>query len=267
MRLLSLVLLVLPRGSIAFQLYVIPSGLNSCRKPFKPLHKKQSKQICTKDCQSSKSLSQIGGVALCSSTLKDDDLDEMSDENLENLTDLQKSLKQYNSTVENLMNGIPFVHLFKPDGYKKLPPMQVEDTNLLFYDVFLIVNLLLSISFWVTHRMSFEYLPSAFSEGCLFSILWIAAGLYHGSFLMSSVDGHYGSVDDRGGPKAAAALALNTFVNAVNLRLLFALVVAFLQHRQVGTDPGEQLLPLEIGFGLILMTSWRALHSSITPRI
>ena len=115
--------------------------------------------------------------------------------------------------------------------------------------------------------MSLEYLPSAFSEGCLFSILWIAAGLYHGSFLMSSVDGHYGSVDDRGGPKAAAALALNTFVNAVNLRLLFALVVAFLQHRQVGTDPGEQLLPLEIGFGLILMTSWRALHSSITPRI
>ena len=165
------------------------------------------------------------------------------------------------------MNGIPFIHLFKPDGYKKLPPMQVEDTNLLFYDVFLIVNLLLSISFWVTHRMSLEYLPSAFSEGRLFSILWIAAGLYHGSFLMSSVDGHYGSVDDRGGPKAAAALALNTFVNAVNLRLLFALVVAFLQHRQVGTDPGEQLLPLEIGFGLILMTSWRALHSSITPRI
>ena len=170
------------------------------------------------------------------------------------------------SLLQRVINGMPFVEIFKPEGYKKLPPMQIEDMNVLFYDVFLLLNLVVSISFWVTHRMSLEYIPSAFSEGCLLSILWIGAGLYHGSFLMSSVDGHYGSVDERGGPKAAAALALNTFVNAINLRLVFALAVAFFQHRQVGTDPAEQLLPLEIGFGLILMTSWRALHSYITPR-
>ena len=145
--------------------------------------------------------------------------------------------------------------------------MQVEDTNLLFYDVFLIVNLSASISFWVTHRMQIEFIPYAISEGCLLSIFWIAAGLYHGSFLMSAVDGHFGSADERGGPKAAAVLALNTFVNAVNLRLLFALVVAVVQHRQVGIDLGEQLLPLEIGCGLALMTFWRAVHSYITPRI
>ena len=206
---------------------------------------------------------------LQSSTLGDDDMQqkEQLHTSLEKENPTHQANSEETTPAQRFINGIPFVELFKPDGYKKLPPMQVEDTNLLFYDVFLIVNLLLSISFWVTHRMSFEYLPSALSEGCLFSILWIGSGLYHGSFLMSAVDGHYGSSDERGGPKAAAALALNTFVNAVNLRLVFALIVALVQHRQVGIDPAEQLLPLEIGFGLILMTSWRALHSSITPRI
>jgi hypothetical protein len=171
------------------------------------------------------------------------------------------------STVQKWIDGLPFVHLFKSEGYKKLPPMQVEDMNLLLYDVFLIVNLTLSISFWVTHRMSFEYIPAAFNEGSLLSILWIGSGLYHGSFLSSAMDGHYRSTDEESGPKAAAVLAFNTFLNAVNLRLIFALITAVVHHRQVGIDPGEQLLPLEIGFGLLLMTGWRTLHSSITPRI
>jgi hypothetical protein len=51
------------------------------------------------------------------------------------------------------------------DEYKKPPPFQVEDTSLLFYDVFLILNLSLSISFWAVHRMSFDYIGSAVSEG------------------------------------------------------------------------------------------------------
>lgn len=39
------------------------------------------------------------------------------------------------------------------------------DTSLLFYNVFLILNLSLSISFRAAHRMSFEYIGSAVSEG------------------------------------------------------------------------------------------------------
>ena len=153
------------------------------------------------------------------------------------------------------------------EGFQKLPPLKVEDVNVLFYDVFLLVNLSLSISFWVTHRLDFAYLPSALNEGCIFSLFWILAGLYHGSFLMSAVDGHYGSTDERSGPKAAAALGLTTYVSAVNMRLVFALASAVLHHRQVGGDPIEQLIPLEVGCGVFLMTMWRGLHSYVTPRI
>lgn len=150
----------------------------------------------------------------------------------------------------------------------KPPPIEVEDVSVLFYDVFLVVNLSLSISFWVTHRMSFEYIGSALSEGSLFSILWIAAGLYNGAFLNSAVDGHYGSTSDKGGPKAAGMLGLHTFIGAANLRLAVALGAAILQHRQVGVvGTGEELIPLEISSGLVLMSLWRAMHSIATPRI
>ncbi|KAG7357226.1 hypothetical protein IV203_035786 [Nitzschia inconspicua] len=173
------------------------------------------------------------------------------------------------STVRRVLDEIPFIHLFSDLGRKKLPPIQVDDVNVLLYDVFLIVNLALSISFWVTHRLDFSFMPSAFSEGCLFSILWIASGLYHGSFLNSAMDGHFPLDDEngRGGPKDAAALAFNTYINAINLRLVAALLGAWLQHRKVGMDAMEELIPLEIGCGLALMTLWRALHSSFTPRV
>lgn len=164
--------------------------------------------------------------------------------------------------------GMRLAQVFQQDDkYKKLPPLKVEDLNILLYDVFLIVNLSLSISFWVTHRMDFAFLPAAINEGCLFAIFWILSGLYHGAFLMSAVDGHYGSTDERGGPKAAAALALNTYISATNMRLVFALVSAVLQHRQVGVSTIEELIPLEIGCGIALMALWRALHSFVTPRI
>jgi len=171
---------------------------------------------------------------------------------------------------QKMFDQLPFIHLLTgPDGRKKVPPVQIDDSNVLFYDVLLIVNLSISISFWVTHRLNFEYIPSALNEGCLFSILWIVSGLYHGSFLYSSMDGHYPLDDEenRGGPKAAALLAFNTYVNTINLRLIFALIGAWIQHRKVGAGIGEELLPLEIACGLILMTMWRALHSQITPRI
>jgi hypothetical protein len=174
------------------------------------------------------------------------------------------------SLLPRMMNEIPFIHLLTEHGRKKLPPAQVDDVNLLIYDVFLIVNLALSISFWVTHRLDFTFLPLAFNEGCLFSILWIVSGLYHGSFLYSALDGHFppDTNSGRGGPKDAAALAFNTYINAINLRLIAALVGAWVQHRKVGLgDAMEQLIPLEVGCGLVLMTLWRALHSSFSPRI
>jgi hypothetical protein len=145
------------------------------------------------------------------------------------------------------------------------PPMKVEDTNLLFYDIFLILNLAVSISFWVVHRMDFAYIGTAFNEGCLMSLMWIGAGLYSGAFLHSAVDGH--SVSDHVGPKKAGILAFQAYINACSLRLLFALAVAVVQHRPVGFALGEQIMPLEMGFGLIMMSSWRILHSSFAQRL
>ncbi|KAL7580117.1 hypothetical protein ACA910_012877 [Epithemia clementina (nom. ined.)] len=146
------------------------------------------------------------------------------------------------------------------------PPIQVDDSDLLLYDIFLLVNLSLSISFWVVHRMQIGYIGLAFNEGCLLALCWVGAGLWNGVFLHSAVDGHYRSSDDRAGPKAACLLALSTFVGSINLRLLFALIVAAAEHRPIGAIGGEQLMPLELGFGMMLMTSWRALHSFLTPR-
>jgi hypothetical protein len=150
--------------------------------------------------------------------------------------------------------------------WKKLPPFNIEDTSLLYYDVFLIVNLALSISFWVTHRLELSFLPAALSEGSLMSLLWICAGLFNGAFLYSAKDGHFGSSDERGGPKAAGLLGFSTFLNAINLRLVVALVMAFTQHRHIGSTPGEEIMALEMGFGLILMSCFRFVYSSMVPR-
>uniref|UniRef100_A0A7S4AFM9 Uncharacterized protein n=1 Tax=Pseudo-nitzschia australis TaxID=44445 RepID=A0A7S4AFM9_9STRA len=174
------------------------------------------------------------------------------------------------SIFQRMFDEIPFVHLFFTKGREKLPPVQIDDFGVMLYDVFLIVNLSTSISFWVTHRMDFSFIPYAFNEGCLFSILWIASGLYHGIFLYSAMDGHFPLDDEqgRGGPRAAAALAFNTYINAINLRLVSALIGAWIQHRKVGEgSPMEELIPLEIGCGLVLMTLWRATHSQVTPRV
>lgn len=159
-----------------------------------------------------------------------------------------------------------FIRLIVP-WYGKLPPVQVDDFSLLFYDLFLLINLSVSISFLVIHRMNFEYVGAAFNEGCLMSIFWICSGLLTGAFLNSAVDGHHGSMNTKdGGPKDAGILAAHTFINAINFRLIFALLVAVLEHRQVGPVIGEQIMQLEMGFGLILMVLWRTLHSSYVSR-
>jgi len=180
--------------------------------------------------------------------------------------DLAPTSTGQSESDENVLAQFLSFLQFDGDEYKKPPPFQVEDTSLLFYDVFLILNLSLSISFWAVHRMSFDYIGSAVSEGSLFCLLWIAAGLVNGAFLYSAVDGHYGSTDERGGPKAAGLLGLHTFISASSLRIIVALAMAVLEHRKVGIA-GEQLIPLEIAFGLVLMSLWRTLHSTYTPRV
>jgi len=259
----SLLAILSAPGGLAFQ-PISETGsqlsISSAGCAQSPLHLQAPSRLASRTC-------------LHSSILGDDDKDvETTDEPINGLStseyqeqETRKEVKKDSSPLQSLVDGLPFVELFR--GREKLPPMHVDDTSLLLYDVFLIVNLALSISFWVTHRTDFAFLPYAFSEGCLLSIFWVLSGLYHGMFLYSAVDGHYGYDDERGGPKAAAALALNTYINAVNLRLVFAFVLAVLEHRPVGTAAGEELLPLEIGFGLILMSFWRALHSFITPRV
>ena len=148
------------------------------------------------------------------------------------------------------------------------PPLQVDDINILYYDVFLLINLSASISFWVVHRMNFTYIASSLNEGALVSICWILAGLANGAFLYSAVDGHYTGYEnsDKGGPKAAGLLGLSTFIGTSSIRVLIALTCAICQHRPVGVG-GEELIPLEIVTGLVLMSLWRALHSAYTPRI
>ncbi len=148
-------------------------------------------------------------------------------------------------------------------------PIEIEDFTVLYYDIFLLLNLSVSISFWVVHRLSFLNIIEAFSEGCLLCILWIISGLYNGAFLYSAVDGHYDMSKeeyvDKGGPKAAGLLGLWTFVGTINMRLVVALVMAVLDHRRVGVlNNGEELIPLELCFGLVLMSMWRMLHSTYT---
>jgi hypothetical protein len=150
----------------------------------------------------------------------------------------------------------------------KPPPIQVEDINVLLFDTILIINLAVAISYFVIQRMNLGFVGLAFNEGCLMSLFWITSGLYTGAFLYSAVDGHYGSSNtDQGGPKGAGILAAHTYVNAINMRLLFALIASVCEHRPVGSVLGEQIMLLEIGFGLLLLVLWRMLYSNLAGRM
>lgn len=208
------------------------------------------------------------------------------------------------------MNGTEILpQLWSQQPQYRLPPFMVEDWNVLWYDLLLLINLVVSISFWVVHRLDISYIGIAFNEGCLLSLLWITAGLFNGAFLYTAVDGHQrpnnnihsnvkitviskgmnttdttksdfsgrmnnikGTNDDNdnnkstGGPVAAGWLALHTYINTMNLRLVYALVVAVVEHRTALSHASELFIPLEFGYGLVLMILWRTLHSSYVVR-
>lgn len=214
-------------------------------------------------------------IQLFNKNLLDDNSDVTNSHNevqIDNSTRIQHSglITQEEEDIDSVDNK-RFLHQIFESIIKKREanfpvPIQIQDVNVLYYDLFLIVNLSVSISFWVVHRLSFVNAVEAFSEGSLLGMLWIASGLYYGAFLFSAVDGHYDMSKEenfsKGGPKAAGLLGLWTFVGTINLRMLVALLTAFAQHRPVGVSHGEELIPLELCFGLILMSMWRMLHST-----
>ena len=146
----------------------------------------------------------------------------------------------------------------------KVPPLRIDDEGLLLCDIFLLLNLTGSISFWIVHRMSFDYILPALSEGSLICILWFVAGWFRGAFINPEALDNGDSESDTSGPNAAGLMGLNTFIDTSILRVTLALILAVLQHRQVGSVPGEDLMLLEISFGLVQMSLWRALHSVYT---
>lgn len=180
-------------------------------------------------------------------------------------------------------------------------PFLIEDTEVLFYDVVLILNLSIAVSACVVHRDNpIPHILVAFSEGSLLSLLWIGAGIYHGLFLYTAVDGHYDTStnyitasenrsfnfnlfrqakdeNDKtllqqqqeitpGGPKAAGMLALHAFVTTACFRIIVALIQAILTHRHVFETDAEMLMPLELIVGAVLLSCWRSSHSGIIPR-
>ncbi len=183
----------------------------------------------------------------------------------ENLTDGEQKIQNQNtlSHQESLFNSIRnWFQSFTSTSKTSSIPIQIQDVTVLYYDIILIINLSVSTSFWVVHRLSLWNVLEAFNEGCLLSIFWIISGLYNGAFLYMNIDGNKIGDDNDGGPKAAGLLGLWTFVGTINLRILIALCIAISEHRPVGIADGEELIPLELSFGLVLMSMWRMLHSA-----
>jgi hypothetical protein len=159
-----------------------------------------------------------------------------------------------------------------------LPPFRVDDINLLYYDVFLLINLVVSISLYVTHRLDVSYLGIAFSEGCLLSIAWVCSGLLStGAFLKSAIDGQTYEAKSKGSDSSNSSeethfqnspglVACSTFVNAMNLRLILALGSAAWEHVPVGSQALDSMLPLEMAFGLVLMTVWRTIYAFVVQQ-
>jgi len=123
----------------------------------------------------------------------------------------------------------------------------VEDREVLAYDVFLIINLFVAISSFVTHRSSpLLHINEAISSGSIFAICWVFAGIYHGSFLFSSSTNPY----------KAGNMALTTFISTCNIRLVLELLVqSLILHQKIEFEW------LEFVVGITLMAAWRWLHS------
>jgi len=177
------------------------------------------------------------------------------------------------------------------------PADRIQDVQLLLFDVFLLLNLTLSASFWVVYRLDVaKTMTVALNEGCIFVICWIISGVLNDAFSIkvSSLR----DSDEKVSPELKTAI--NTFMLASVLRLGLALLAwatspASMDGLQFGNDTvgimsmveqahqtasstfasnsditsflgirdgqSAKLIPLEFGVGAILMTTWRMVHS------
>lgn len=178
-------------------------------------------------------------------------------ENKDPSTDLDSGADQKLSAFEKLKSEFSV-------SFQRIRNFDVEDTQVLFYDVFLLLNLSVSVSFWVIHRGDpFPYIANSLSEGALLSILWISAGLANGMFLY---EGYESKTNGNYEPKSVGMQALNSFVSVCNMRIILALIKAVLGHRHVGDIDEELLVPLELGGGIVMMSFWRMLYSTYVTR-
>uniref|UniRef100_A0A7S2QVV8 Uncharacterized protein n=1 Tax=Triparma pacifica TaxID=91992 RepID=A0A7S2QVV8_9STRA len=132
------------------------------------------------------------------------------------------------------------------------PPLNLDFAlPLIIYDVFLLMNLSISLNLWVYHSISllppFTGLNSAFVEGSRLSVCWeissISSSFYHPPNVKSE-------------PAIRAATAYTT---ATALLLTEELARAAMDNGIAG----NLFLAQEIGFGGLLMVVWRTMHSEL----
>jgi hypothetical protein len=172
------------------------------------------------------------------------------------------------------------------------PADRIQDVQLLLFDVFLILNLTLSASFWVVYRLDVaKTMTVALNEGCVFAFCWIVAGVFNDAFRSeeSSIDVSTASLPRKGDEGLTQnpylTTAINTFLTASVLRLvlaLFALAASSASSEAatlfdaspkltssflgVHDSQSAKLIPLEFGLGAILMTTWRMIHAQFKVR-
>jgi len=209
---------------------------------------------------------------------------------LNNLNTKKKSKQESDEKISGF--SLEKRKLFIPN-----PTDRIQDVQLLLFDVFLLLNLTLSASFWVVYRLDVaKTMTVALNEGCIFVICWIISGVLNDAFRIkvSSLR----DSDEKVSPELKTAI--NTFMLASVLRLGLALLAwatspASMDGLQFGNDTvgimsmveqahqtasstfasnsditsflgirdgqSAKLIPLEFGVGAILMTTWRMVHS------
>ena len=122
---------------------------------------------------------------------------------------------------------------------------------LILYDTFLLLNLSVSISLWVSHSISafppFAGLSSSLGYGSVLTSCWIAAAVYNDFY-------HPPNAKDE---ENAAQRAGATWVSMSTLLLVWEFAKAL-----PGLEPvGNEYVFQELGFSLVLMTCWRLIYA------
>ena len=117
--------------------------------------------------------------------------------------------------------------------------------------------------------MSPDLLRDVSAEGAMYYLMSLGLYLY---FLYICAQSMIPSKRDRwmyATIMMSLQFVLTTFfgVNGYEGWLLFAFVIAVSEHRPAIEGIGEDLIPLELAFGLMLMPAWRMLHSNLSSSL